>query len=432
MTSSNKWSARRPILVGLVALLLVAGGLGYWSYSVQISGAVIASGTIEVQGDRKTVQHPDGGVVGEILVEDGDSVSAGDVIIRLDGTLLQSALAVVEGQLFEVMARQARFAAERDGAMEITFPEELLKAAGRPDVSETMEGQRRLFLARRNTLEGRKALLSERVRQIDSQVEGTNAQIASLSKQHDLIGKELADYERLFNNGLATQARLLSLRREEARLEGQLGELNSRVAQLRGVAAEIEIERLNLDSDLREIAISELRDLEFQAVELRERVLSTSERLSRLEVRAPVDGIIHDSRINTIGAVISKGDVLLYVVPRGLELVINSRIPANSIDEVSLGQTATLRFTAFNMRNTPEVEGIVTRVSADAFVDKTTNASYYSAEIMPTEDEVSGLEGLTLVPGMPVEAFIMTGARTPLSFLVKPLADYFERAFREV
>ena len=432
MTSSNKWSARRPILVGLVALLLVAGGLGYWSYSVQISGAVIASGTIEVQGDRKTVQHPDGGVVGEILVEDGDSVSAGDVIIRLDGTLLKSALAVVEGQLFEVMARQARFAAERDGAVEITFPGELLEAAGRPDVSETMEGQRRLFLARRNTLEGRKALLSERVRQIDSQVEGTNAQIASLSKQHNLIGKELADYERLFNSGLATQARLLSLRREEARLEGQLGELNSRVAQLRGVAAEIEIERLNLDSDLREIAISELRDLEFQAVELRERVLSTSERLTRLEVRAPVDGIIHDSKINTIGAVISKGDVLLYVVPRGLELVINSRIPANSIDEVSLGQTATLRFPAFNMRNTPEVEGIVTRVSADAFVDQTTNASYYSAEIMPTEDEVSGLEGLTLVPGMPVEAFIMTGARTPLSFLVKPLADYFERAFREV
>ena len=432
MTSSNKWSARRPILVGLVALLLVAGGLGYWSYSVQISGAVIASGTIEVQGDRKTVQHPDGGVVGEILVEDGDSVSAGDVIIRLDGTLLKSALAVVEGQLFEVMARQARFAAERDGAVEITFPSELLEAAGRPDVSETMEGQRRLFLARRNTLEGRKALLSERVRQIASQVEGTNAQIASLSRQHDLIGKELADYERLFNSGLATQARLLSLRREEARLEGQLGELNSRVAQLRGVAAEIEIERLNLDSDLREIAISELRDLEFQAVELRERVLSTSERLTRLEVRAPVDGIIHDSKINTIGAVISKGDVLLYVVPRGLELVINSRIPANSIDEVSLGQTATLRFPAFNMRNTPEVEGIVTRVSADAFVDQTTNASYYSAEIMPTEDEVSGLEGLTLVPGMPVEAFIMTGARTPLSFLVKPLADYFERAFREV
>jgi len=431
MTTSKRWSARRPTLVGLGALLLVIGAMGYWSYKVQISGAVIASGTIEVQGDRQTVQHPDGGVVGEILVEDGDIVSAGEVIIRLDGTLLESALAVVEGQLFEVLARQARFTAERDGATEITFPRELLEAASRPGVSETMEGERRLFLARQETLEGRKALLRERVLQTESQVEGTRAQILSLSKQRDLIAKEVADQERLLTRGLATQSRYLSLSREGARLEGQLGELNARVAQLRGLAAEIEIERLNLGSDRREGAITQLRNLEYQAVELRERRLSTSEKLTRLEVRAPVGGVIHDRKINTVGAVIQQGDVILSVVPRGLELVITSRIPANSIDEVSLGQTATLRFTAFNMRNTPEVDGVVTRVSADAFVDNTTNTSYYTAEIVPSIDEIRNLEGLTLVPGMPVEAFIMTGARTPLSFLVKPLADYFERAFRE-
>lgn len=432
MTKVNKWSARRPTIVGVVSLLVVAGALAYWSYSVQISGAVIASGSIEVQGNRQTVQHPDGGIVGEILVQNGDTVAAGDVVIRLDGTLLRSALAVVEGQLFEVMARQARMAAERDGDPEIIFPDELLLASDRQGVSDTMEGERNLFLARRDTLKGRQSLLSERVRQIEAQVEGTRAQIVAMSSQRDLIAKELADQERLLGLGLATQSRYLSLSRESARLEGEVGELNARVAQLQGVVAEIEIERINLESDLRERAIEELRNLKFQEVELRERRLATTERLSRLEVRAPVDGIIHDRRINTVGAVIQEGDVVMYVVPRGLELVINSRIPANSIDEVTLGQAATLRFPAFNMRNTPEVEGIVRSVSADAFIDQSTNTSYYTAEIVWSEDDVDDLEGVTLVPGMPVEAFIMTGSRTPLSFLVKPLADYFERAFREV
>ena len=426
------WSARPPILIGLAALILLIGGMGVWSATVQIAGAVIAPGIIEVEGRRRSVQHPDGGVVGEILVREGDSVAAGDIVVRFDDTLVSSELAIVEGQLFELLARKARLMAERDGAEEPTFPDELTAVADdRSDVAETIAGERRLFDARQETLAGQRAQLGERVRQIDAQVDGTLAQVAALERQRGLIADEQADQETLLDRGLTQQSRVLSLQREAARLDGELGDLNARVAQLRGQIAEIEVERLNLAADLREQAISTLRDLEFREVELRERRLAAQATLDRLDVRSPADGIVYDRQVNTVGQVIRPADVMMSIVPQGQALVISSRVPAISVDQVSPGQAATLRFPAFSSRTTPEIFGTVSRVSPDAFVDDRTGVSYYAAEIVPAEQSLADLEELELVPGMPVEAFILTGDRTPLSFLVKPLTDYVERAFRE-
>ena len=429
---TRAWSARTPILIGLSALILLVGGMGVWSATVQIAGAVIAPGVIEVEGRRRAVQHPDGGVVGEILVRDGDSVAAGDVVVRFDDTLVRSELAIVEGQLFELLARKARLMAERDGADEPDFPAELTNLiADRPEIAETVQGERNLFSARRETLDGQRAQLAERARQIDAQVEGTEAQIAALEEQRRLIADERTDQEDLLSRGLTQQSRVLSLQREAARLDGELGDLVARTAQLRGQIAEIEVERLNLAADLREQAITTLRDLEYREVELRERRLAAEATLDRLDVRSPADGIVYDRQVNTSGQVVRPADTMMSIVPQGQALVIQSRVPAISIDQVTPGQAATMRFPAFNSRTTPEIFGTVSRVSPDAFRDERTGASYYTAEIVPTEESLPDLETLQLVPGMPVEAFILTGDRTPLSFLVKPITDYVERAFRE-
>ncbi|MEM6637526.1 MAG: HlyD family type I secretion periplasmic adaptor subunit [Pseudomonadota bacterium] len=428
----TRWKLKGPVLTGVIALVVLVVGLGGWSATTSLAGAVIAPGIIEVEGNRQAVQHLDGGVVGEILVEEGAFVDAGDVVLRFDGTLLRSELAIVEGQLFEILARKGRLIAERDGADTIRFADELMQPeAVEPFTLELRQGQERLFEARRVTLEKQVSQLVERREQIGAQIDGTLAQIDALEVQSTLIAEEQADQQSLLDRGLTQQSRVLSLMRESARLKGQLGDLQARVAQSRGQISEIEIEAVRLESDLREQAITQLRDLEFRELELRERRLSTLETLSRLDVRAPVSGVVYDRRINALRSVVRPADVMMFIVPRGEALVIASRIEPIHIDQITVGQRAMLRFPAFNQRTTPELEGLVTKVSPDAFVDETTGASYYTAELLPADDQIDKLEGLELLPGMPVEAFILTGERTPLSFLVKPMADYFERAFRE-
>ncbi|WP_112320773.1 HlyD family type I secretion periplasmic adaptor subunit [Oceanibium sediminis] len=426
------WSQRRPLFIGFAALVVLLLGIGLWSVSVTISGAVVTSGMIEVEGNRQAVQHISGGVVGEILVEDGDPVQAGEVLLRLDDTIERSELAIIEGQLFEILARKARLTAERDGADDVAFDAELVAVAqNRPDVASLMQGQARLFDARRETLDKQTRQLRERTLQIEQQIQGTRAQIAALSEQSALIAQELADQQSLLDRGLTQASRVLALRRESARLGGLLGELQAREAESRAQITQTEIEILQLESNLREDAITTLRDIDYREIELRERRLSTTETLLRLEVRAPVDGVVYARQVNTIGAVVQPAQVLMYVVPQEQPLVISSRIETIHIDQVRIGQEASLRFPSFDQRMTPEIMGVVTKVSADAFVDETTGAAYYTAELLPLEGEAAKLGQNQLLPGMPVEAYIRTGERTPLNYLLKPLADYFNRAFRE-
>ena len=431
--AADVWSVRKPMIVGVLGLLLLVGGFGTWAAMTQISGAVIASGQIEVDQNRQVVQHPDGGVVEEILVEEGNAVDAGTVLIRLDPNELQSELAIVESQLFELMARRGRLEAERDERETITFAPLLLETAeSRPDVRNLKDGQRRLFEARRASIAQAIEQLQKQQEQIADQITGITAQQGSMDQQLALIERELTDQQSLFDRGLAQVSRVLSLQREAARMSGTVGELAANEAQARGRITEIDIEILNLQSRRREEAITQLRDIQSRELELHERRRALLERMSRLDVTAPVAGIVYDLRVFARRSVIRPADPVLYIIPQDRPLVINARVEPIDIDKLSIGQDVTLRFSALDQRATPELTGSVKLISADAFEDEATRQSYYRAEIFLGEGEQAKLpEDATLLPGMPVEAFIRTEDRTPLAYLVKPLTDYFTKAFRE-
>jgi HlyD family secretion protein len=426
------WPVRGPLLTGLLALVVLLGVIGVWSVRTTLSGAVVASGMVVVESNRQVVQHPEGGVVGEIAARDGDVVEVGQTLIRFDDTLLRSELAILDTQLIELQARKARLEAEAQGDEAIVFPAALLELAEvNPEATAQVRGQEDLFSARSQTLGQEAQQLDEQIRQIENQIEGTQAQLTALGTQEDLIVGELEDQESLFDRGLVPVGRVIELRREAARLAGEIGKLTSDVAQLRGRIAGIEIEKLRLGTARREEAIVTLRDVQFREIELTERRLGLQERLSRLEVRSPVSGVVYGQQVFAVQSVVQAGAPIMYIIPQDRPLLVEARIPSVHVDEISLGQEAVLRFTALDMRRTPEVTGIVTGISADVIVDERTGVNFYEVQLILREEDIAKLDGQVLLPGMPVEAFIRTEDRTPISYLTKPLTDYFSRAFRE-
>jgi HlyD family secretion protein len=431
--SERQWSARKPMIIGSLALLVLVGGFGTWAVGSNIAGAIIASGRIEVDRNRQVVQHPDGGVVEEILVDEGDMVEEGQTLIRLDAVDLRSELNIVEGQLFEIMARRGRLEAERDEAESIAFDPELEVMANlRNDLGELIDGQQRLFDARRTSVQREIEQLEKRRGQIADQIKGIEAQQTSVSRQLELIQQELTDQRSLLDRGLAQASRVLALERQAVNLTGTLGELVSSEAQAEGRITEIDIEIIKLGTRRREEAITTLRDLQYRELELAEQRRSLRDRLSRLDIRAPVSGIVYGLQVQTPRSVIRAADPVLFLVPQDRPLVIAAQVDPINIDQVTIGQPVTLRFSALDQRSTPELTGNVTQVSADAFQDDASGLSYYRAEIELAEGEADRLpEGTILIPGMPVEAFIRTDDRAPIVYLVKPLTDYFTQAFRD-
>ncbi|MCU0907929.1 MAG: HlyD family type I secretion periplasmic adaptor subunit [Rhodobacteraceae bacterium] len=416
----------------MIGLLALVGGFGTWGVMATLSGAVIASGQVEVDQNRQTVQHLDGGTVAEVLVREGDRVDQGTPLIRLDPAILTSEMAVVEGQLFELMARRGRLEAERDGLTGIAFAPELVAvAAARPDVAAQMEGQVRLFATRLDALAQETEQLSRRRAQVETQIGGIRAQRRALEEQTRLIGQELADQQSLLDRGLAQAPRVLALQREAARLDGLTGELIAAEGEAEGRITELGIEILRLDTRRREEAQTALRDIEAREIELAERRRSLRDRIARLDVRAPVAGTVYGLQVFGPGAVLRPADPVLSLVPDGRPLIITARVPVVAIDEVTPGQVTTVKFPAFDQRTMPDVMGTITRLSADAFVDQATQQAFYRAEITLSQDELAKLGAVTLVPGMPVEAFIRTRDRSPFAYLVQPLMVYFDRAFRE-
>lgn len=430
---AQAWSAGRPLTIGLIAVLVLLGGFGTWAALTQIAGAIIANGRIEVDQNRQVVQHPDGGVVEEIGVDEGDIVEPGQVLVRLDASSLQSQLAITESQLFELIARRGRLEAERDGRKEIEFDELLVEAAtGNPDVADLIDGQKRLIEARSDTVAREIAQLEKRRGQISDQIVGIEAQRVALGRQLDLIAEELTDQISLLERGLAQAPRVLALQREEARLSGQMGDLSAQVAQAEGRVTEIDIEILKLGTGRREEAITTLRDLQFRELELREERRALIERMDRLDITSPVSGVVYGLQVFALRSVIRPAEPILYVVPQDRPLVINAQIETTDIDKLFLGQDVTLRFSALDQNTTPELTGQVVQISADAFQEEGSQLSYYRAEISLSEGEQERLpENVTLIPGMPVEAFIRTQDRTPIAYLTKPFTDYFTKAFRE-
>ncbi len=429
----SAWSVRTPMIVGVTGLIILVGGFGTWAAMTEISGAVIASGQIEVDQNRQVVQHPDGGVVESIEVDEGDTVDAGQVLLRLDATALRSQLAITENQLFELQARRGRLEAERDERDEITFPDLVRDVAARnTEVAELLDGQRRLLTARNETVASEISQLEKRRGQIGNQIEGIEAQQAAMDEQLALIEEELADQQSLLDRGLAQASRVLALQREQSRMLGQLGELAAQVAQSEGRITEIDIEVLKLGTRRREEAITTLRDLQFRELELLEERRALIERTSRLDITAPVSGVVYGLQVFALRSVIRPADPILYVVPQDRPLIINAQVEPTDIDKLFVGQEVTLRFSALDQRTTPELIGQVMQISADSFQDDNTRQSYYRAEIALSEGQRERLpEDVTLIPGMPVETFIRTADRTPLAYLTKPLTDYFAKAFRE-
>lgn len=433
MTGPASFSARTPLIAGAVALSVLLGGFGTWAAFTPISGAVIAPGRIEVEQNRQVVQHPDGGVVAGIAVTEGDRVTVGEVLLRLDATELRSRLAIIDNQLAELIARRARLEAERDGEDRLhTDPLLVALAAANPGTAALVRGQQALLDARAETIAARIDQMAKRRDQIADQIAGIMAQRTALARQRDLIARELAAQQSLLDRGLAQASRVLGLQRESARLDGLMGELAAQKAQAEGRITEIGIETLGLRSSRREEAITTLRDLQFREMDLREQRRALRGQMDRLEITAPVAGVVHDLRVFAPRSVIRPAEPLLYIIPQDRPLVIDARVDAIHIDKVFIGQGVTLRFAALDQRSTPELTGRVVRLSADAFEDETTRTPYYRAGIILGEGQIARLpDEVTLVPGMPVETFIRTTDRTPLAYLAKPFTDYLARALRE-
>ncbi|MEL7254211.1 MAG: HlyD family type I secretion periplasmic adaptor subunit [Pseudomonadota bacterium] len=430
---SQWYTPRKPLIVGFLALLVLVGGFGTWGALANIAGAVISGGQVEVDQNRQIVQHLDGGVVGSIEVDEGQMVEAGDVLVRLDATSLKSQLSIAESQLFEIMARRGRLEAARDGSEEIVFDDMLIDAA-KTDAAilDLMEGQVRLSEARRETKAREADQLSKRRVQISDQIAGIEAQLQALAQQIELIGQELKTQQDLLNRGLAQMPRVLALQREEASLAGRLGELEAEKAQAEGRRTEIDIELLKLQAGEREQAITELRDLQFRELELREQRIALMDQIDRLDIVAPVSGVIYGLTVHAPRAVLRPAEPVLYLVPQDRPLVITADVDPVHVDLLFVGQTVSLRFSALDQSRTPELFGELIGISADTFQDEVTGVSYYRAEVtLPPEERARLDPDVELRPGMPVEVFIRTDDRTPIGYLVKPLADYFARAFRE-
>ena len=421
----------RFLLVGWLALLALVGGLGAWAAGTRISGAVITTGQLEVEGNRQVIQHPTGGVITAIHARDGDEVKAGEVLVEMEGQSLISELGIVEGQWFEILARKSRLAAERDRLDTITFDPELLSRAGDPEIAALINAQQVQFEARRKLQAEEAQQLGEQKSQIAEQIEGLGALQVANDEQIDLTAQELEQQNTLLTQGLTQITRVLALQRELARLRGTAGQVEATIAESRGKMAEIDIEVVRLDTKARGEAITELRDLEFREIELRERRHSLKDQIDKLVLRAPVSGVVYGSTADTLRGVIRPAEPVMYVVPREAALIIRTRVEPIHIDQVNVGQEAGLRFSTFDQRTTPELVGHVTSVSADAYTDEALQQRYYRADIRLDDGMIDKLGEVVLMPGMPVEAFIKTGERSPLSYFVKPMADYFTRAFRE-
>jgi HlyD family secretion protein len=424
-------SLRRHLIAGFAVIALLAGGIGGWAATAQLSGAVIAGGSIVVDGSTKKVQHPTGGVVGDIRVREGDEVAAGDVLAVLDETQIRANLRIVTDSLDELSARQARLVAERDGAAKPAFPADLLARTGDARIAGLIAGEQTLFDTRARARDGLKAQLRERVAQLEQEAAGLKAQADAKRRSRDLSAEELKGLDELRAKNLVSVNRVNELARAIAQLEGEIGQITAQIAATNGKAAEVGLQILQVDQDLRNEAGKELAEIRARATELVQRKVEAEDRLKRVEIRAPIDGVVHELAIHTVGGVIQPGETLMLIVPRTDVLTVEAKVAPREIDRVRAGQTVSLRFTSFDERSTPVIEGKVDRVAADVTEDKRTGLTYYTVRIHVPTGEAARLGSGRLMPGMPVEAFIRTQERSVISYLLKPLTDQMSRAFKD-
>lgn len=417
--------------VAFAAVLVLLGGFGGAAALIEINSAVIAPGTIVVETNIKRVQHQEGGIVKQIHVREGQAVQAGDLLVRLDDTLLAANLAIVSTRLQEFQAQEARLKAERDGQTALIVPETLAERAAEPEIAVVLDGQRTLMAVRHTAREGRKAQLVEQIKQFDEKISGLEAQRDAKAEEIGLIAQELHDLSGLFEKGLVQRARMTALKRDKARLEGERGGFVSEIAQAREAISERRIQILQIDENVRAEVVEQLQAVRAEIAKLTEQKVTAEEQLRRVDIRAPRSGFVHQLAVHTVGGVAAAREDLMLIVPHEDGLIIEAQVAPTDIDELTPDQEAFIRFPGFPQRTTPEIKARILTVSADLMHHPKTGIPYYQARLALTKNEIAKLDGKPLIPGMPVEAFIQTGSRTILSYLTKPITDHITHAFRE-
>jgi HlyD family secretion protein len=429
--ASAQSSIRLHLIVGLTVVVLLAGGLGGWASTAEISGALIAPGSIVVESSVKKVQHPTGGVVGEVRAHDGDLVKTGDIVVRLDDTVTKANLAIVTKNLDGMLARAARLEAEQQGVDKIVFPASLLDRADDPDVKNVIASETKLFEVRTTGRVGQKAQLRERIKQLNEEIAGTQAQAQAKDQEIALVDKELVGVRSLYDQHLVQMTRMTTLQRDSARLSGERAQYIAAIAQAKGKITETELQIIQVDKDMVSDVSKDLRETNDKIGEYVERKVTAEDQLRRVDIRSPQDGMVEQSTVHTVGGVITAGDAIMMIVPQADDLQVEAKVNPQDIDKLQVGEKTLLRLSAFNQRTTPELNGAVIRVSPDVTTDQRTGQSYYTIRVSMPPEEVARLGEVRLIPGMPVEAFVQTGDRTMLAYLIKPLKDQLMRAFRE-
>ena len=422
---------RRPILIAIVVILVFFCGIGAWAALAPLDSAAIAPGKVTVASNHKTVQHLEGGIIRELLVKEGDAIEEGQVIIRLDDTQTRATLELLRSRQDTLLAREARLIAERDGATSIEFPAALMSRQAEPAVAKLLAGERAVFAARRRAIQGRIDIFRKRIMQLGKEIGSLEAQVDAEDKQLELVADERDSVETLVGKGVMDKTRLLALKRAAARLEGSRGEHQGLIARAEQRIGETELQIIDLENTSLNEAVSALREVQSQLVESGQRLRAAEDILARTEIRAPQAGVVMGLNVHTETGVISPGQRLLDILPKDDTLVIEAEVTPNDIDVVQVGLTAQVRLTAFKQRNTPPLEGEVTRVSADSFTHERTGASYFLARITIDPTERDKLDGGELYPGMPAEVIIVTGKQTAFEYFLTPITDSFRRAFRE-
>ena len=424
-------SLRRNSLVGLLGVLLLFAGVTAWASTAELSSAVISSGVVVIAGNAKRVQHPEGGVIAEIRVDEGQAVLAGQSLLKIDDISSRSALSLIEKRVGQLLVRQARLQAERDGRSEFAMPKAVrgLLTADEIDVLTSLE--QRLMEDRQSATKGQRGRLGEQLLQLDAQIRGLNVQIEAKSGEIGLIEKELSGKRQLLAAGAIPFTQVNNLDRSALRLQGERGQLLSSISATKAKISELQLQIIQVEQQTFAAVSTELRDVANELATLVVDEASARERLRRTDVRAPNTGIVHLLSVHTIGGVVSPAETLMEIVPSSGVLQVEARIPPKDIDQLRVGQTATLQLAAFNRNTTPQIDGSILRLSADLETDPITGTSFYRAAISVSEKNARQLpDGLKLLPGMPVEAYIQTGVRTPLAYLMKPIEDQLVRSFR--
>ncbi len=429
--NSPRTRLRGVALAGNLLIVCFVLGLGTWSGFAPLESAAVASGVVESESSRKTIQHLEGGIISKIMVADGDVVRAGQILISLEDTKARAEVQSLQGQLWDATAREARLQAEQQGHERVLFPAQLeMMQNDNPSVAAVLAAQQGIFETRRQVFKSQAAVNREKRSQVEKEIEGLGAQKSAATKRIEIVREEAATVAMLVDKGLERRPRLLNLQREMADIEGRRGEIVAQISRANQVIGESQATLLKLESDRQNEIAQSLREAQNQIFQVHERLQAAEDQLSRTAVRAPEDGVVTDLRIHTQGGVIAAGAPLMDMVPRQDRLIVTARVRPEDIDVVRPGLSAEVNLLPYNQRRVPPLEGSVVHVSADRLVDKRTDQPYYAAKVRVHHD-VAGIQGVRIIPGMPAQVFIKTGRGTVALYALRPLLDSFNNAFRE-